>query len=209
MKKIALILLTAALAAASLGGAACSKGQTGGGNNTMSGYVRAEGETDNGYDCGCGDDCKCKGECDDDCDCKENCDCGKEAQKGGNKEERKRGGRNMRGEEAGGTGGFEFDGEKMDGKFDKKRDGFGFFAPDNGMFGRDPMPVPPPPRTEGIEGNENPITGQEGENTDGKSRSSADGSVKAPENGKGGGRKRDDGGRKRLKKPDSKERTAG
>ena len=115
----------------------------------------------------------------------------------------------MRGEEAGGTGGFEFDGEKMDGKFDKKRDGFGFFAPDNGMFGRDPMPVPPPPRTEGIEGNENPITGQEGENTDGKSRSSADGSVKAPENGKGGRRKRDDGGRKRLKKPDSKERTAG
>ena len=113
-----MILLTAALAAASLGGAACSKGQTGGGNNTMSGYVRAEGETDNGYDCGCGDDCKCKGECDDDCDCRENCDCGKEAQNGGNKEERKRGGRNMRGEEAGGTGGFEYDDEKMGGKFD-------------------------------------------------------------------------------------------
>lgn len=197
MKKVALILLTAALAAASLGGAACSKGQTGGGNNTMSGYVRAEGETDNGYDCGCGDDCKCKGECDDDCDCRENCDCGKEAQKGGNKEERKRGGRNMRGEEAGGTGGFEFDGEKMDGKFDKKRNGFGFFAPDNGMFGRDPMPVPPPPRND--ENDEKTAT----EKTDGET------GVKAPENGKGGGRKRDDGGRKRLKKPDSKERTAG
>ena len=51
MKKLLLILLTAVIAAAGLGTAACSKGQTGGGNNALSGYTRSAGE-ENGDD-GC------------------------------------------------------------------------------------------------------------------------------------------------------------
>lgn len=72
MKKLIIVLLTAALAAAGCGSAACSKGQTGGGNNALSGYVR---QTEDGG-CNCGENCDCGDGCrTGDCDCGDDCPC--------------------------------------------------------------------------------------------------------------------------------------
>ena len=150
MKKLIMILLTAAIAASACGAAACSKGQTGGGNNTLSRYTR-ETEGEGGYDCGCGKDCGCEGNCRGNCNCGDNCDCEKD---GGAKDNRKdmRHGHGKRpipnDERTGHMDGFEFDRNTTGKRPGDDRAKFGIFAPDGRLNGRRPMPVPPPPEGE-------------------------------------------------------------
>ena len=159
MKKLIVILLTAAIAAAGCGAAACSKGQTGGGNNTLSGYTRRS-TTDGNFDCGCGSDCKCGGNCTDGCDCKQDCDCGNEDNGNLPEGQREREGRMPRGEHTGGMDGFEFDRGTSGKNPGEKHGKFGFFAPGDGFARRKPMPLPPPPRKDEGENDNNGNTEQ-------------------------------------------------
>lgn len=185
MKKLLLILLTAVIAAAGLGTAACSKGQTGGGNNALSGYTRSAGE-ENGDDgckagyCDCGDDCPCRRD-------------------GEHRPMPKDNMPPMPGDEdtSGGMNGFEFDRGRL-GK--KRQPGLpGFIMPNGNVSGRPPLPDGDIPTGDGADGAEGAKitdaddadgTEQPDKNKNGENKKAA------PHGVRKNGRHRQNGGRK-------------
>lgn len=176
MKKLLLILLTAVIAAAGLGTAACSKGQTGGGNNALSGYVR---QTEDGG-CNCGDDCPCRRD-------------------GEHRHMPKDNMPPVPGDEdtSGGMNGFEFDRGRL-GK--KRQPGLpGFIMPNGNVSGRPPLPdgdIPTGDGADGVEGakitdaDDADGTEQSDKNKDGENKKAALHGVRK------NGRHRQNGGRK-------------
>lgn len=187
MKKLLLILLTAVIAAAGLGTAACSKGQTGGGNNALSGYTRSAGE-ENGDGA---DGCKTG-----DCDCGDDCPCRRD---GEHRHIPKDNMPPVPGDEntSGGMNGFEFDRGRL-GK--KRQPGLpGFIMPNGNVSGRPPLPDGDIPTGDGADGAEGAKitdaddadgTKQPDINKDGENKKAA------PHGVRKNGRHRQNGGRK-------------